>query len=67
MSYNRLTSLPAPFSLLTRLRYLNLRSNLFSTFPLVVCIFCILLLSDLSCPRIADDDVFTGNLGHIAQ
>ena len=30
---NRLTSLPSTFSLLTRLRYLTLRSNSFTVFP----------------------------------
>jgi Leucine-rich repeat (LRR) protein len=33
---NRLTTLPTELALLTRLRYLNLKHNSFSTFPRAV-------------------------------
>ena len=36
LGYNRLTSLPKGFVAMSRIRYLNLRSNLFSHFPPVV-------------------------------
>jgi hypothetical protein len=36
LSYNRLATLPMAFSLMGKLRYLNLRSNLFTSVPDVV-------------------------------
>lgn len=37
LGYNRLATLPMAFALLSKLRYLNLKSNSFSVFPDVVC------------------------------
>ena len=39
---NQLTTLPDEFMYLSRLRYLNLKHNSFSTFPDVVCTSCFL-------------------------
>jgi Leucine-rich repeat (LRR) protein len=36
LGHNRLTTLPIPFGLLVRLRYLNLKNNSFTVFPEVV-------------------------------
>lgn len=49
LAYNRLTTLPMAFALLSRLRYLVLRNNNFSTFPNIVgTLFnCLLRLHDL--------------------
>jgi Leucine-rich repeat (LRR) protein len=37
LASNQLTTLPNEFMYLSRLRYLNLKHNSFSTFPEVVC------------------------------
>lgn len=43
--FNDLTSLPTSFTLISRLRYLNLRSNFFAIFPEVVSgVWTVLLL-----------------------
>ncbi|KAG8979387.1 RAM signaling network component [Tulasnella sp. 425] len=46
--FNDLTSLPTSFTLISRLRYLNLRSNFFAIFPEVLCNMPSLEILDIS-------------------
>ncbi|KAG9005245.1 RAM signaling network component [Tulasnella sp. JGI-2019a] len=50
--FNSLTTLPAAFALISRLRYLNLRSNLLSVFPEVLCTMASLEILDVSRNRL---------------
>nr|GAT53338.1 leucine-rich repeat-containing protein SOG2 [Mycena chlorophos] len=52
LGYNRLTTLPTAFALLSRLRYLNLKSNAFTVFPDVLTLLPALDTLDISHNRI---------------
>lgn len=48
LGYNRLTTLPTAFALLSRLRYLNLQNNSFTSFPDVLTVMPSLEILDIS-------------------
>lgn len=54
LSHNQLSSLPEDFSALLHLQELNLSSNLFETFPLVLRLMPALTTVDLSYNRLTD-------------
>ncbi|KAF8969948.1 RAM signaling pathway protein-domain-containing protein [Flammula alnicola] len=59
---NRVTALPSEFELFTRLRYLNLKHNLFSTFPDVLALLPSLDILDISHNKIRSLPSRPGNL-----
>ncbi|KZV86539.1 hypothetical protein EXIGLDRAFT_774500 [Exidia glandulosa HHB12029] len=65
LGYNRLMALPKAFIALTRLRYLNLRSNLFSIFPVVLTAIPSLEVLDVSRNRIRRLPNDPGNLRNL--
>ncbi|KIK63550.1 hypothetical protein GYMLUDRAFT_57243 [Collybiopsis luxurians FD-317 M1] len=62
LGYNRLTTLPMEFALLSRLRYLNLKSNCFSVFPDVLTVMPALDTLDISHNKIKRLPSQPGNL-----
>ncbi|CAA7267886.1 unnamed protein product [Cyclocybe aegerita] len=62
---NRIYSLPAEFALLSRLRYLNLRHNIFTEFPDVLIAMPALDTLDMSHNKIRRLPTYAGNLSRL--
>ncbi|KDQ60678.1 hypothetical protein JAAARDRAFT_31655 [Jaapia argillacea MUCL 33604] len=65
LGHNRLTTLPMAFALLSRLRYLNLKSNNFSAFPDVLTVMTSLEVLDIGRNKIKRLPSQPGSLVHL--